>query len=174
MSYRIWEIQFAGSPKVVWSQVKPTPEQLAIVSQLGVQVNPDDTFAVVASRILEEVGHVIGCPPRDVSDRQHELAEELEIDISTSNSSWSAFVRIKEAIQLSNLEAVERMALGPGDVVIESEECLQKRIEGPLGDVFRRLPRREYVVSSVGPDGQVFFKGGGQAPAPLSVQDRHC
>ena len=26
MSYRIWEIQYAGSPKAVWSGVKPTPE----------------------------------------------------------------------------------------------------------------------------------------------------
>ena len=53
MSYRIWGIQYAGSPKVLWSGVKPTPEQLATADQLGIQVSPDDTFAAVASAILE-------------------------------------------------------------------------------------------------------------------------
>ena len=38
MSYRIWEIQYAGSPKILWSGVEPTPEQLAIAVQLGIQV----------------------------------------------------------------------------------------------------------------------------------------
>ena len=63
MSHRIWEIQYAGSPKVLWSGVKPTPKQLATADQLGIQVSPDDTFATVASAILERVGDAIGCPP---------------------------------------------------------------------------------------------------------------
>ena len=63
MSYRIWEIQYGGSPKVLWSGVKPTPEQLATADQLGIQVSPDDTFAAVASAILERVGNAVGCPP---------------------------------------------------------------------------------------------------------------
>ena len=58
MSYRIWEIQYAGSPKVLWSRVKPTPEQL------GIEASPDDTGA---SAILERVGNAVGCPPRVVS-----------------------------------------------------------------------------------------------------------
>ena len=124
MNYRIWEIQYAGSPKIVWSQVKPTPAQLTVAAQLGVELNPDDTFAIVASKILECVGDAIGCTVRAVSDRQHELAEELEINISDCISSWVAFVKIKEAIQLSNLDAVKRMELEPGDVVVRSNEFL--------------------------------------------------
>ena len=51
MSYWIWEIQYAGSPKVLWSGVKPTPEQLATADLLGIQVSPNDTFAAVAEPI---------------------------------------------------------------------------------------------------------------------------
>ena len=82
MTYRIWEIEYAGSPKVLWSGLKPTPEQLAIADRLGIHVSPDDTFAAVASAILERVADAIGCPPRVVSDRQWELADELEIDVT--------------------------------------------------------------------------------------------
>ena len=60
MSYQICEIQYAGSPKTLWGEVKPTPEQLATTDLLGVHVSPDDTFAVVASAILEKVGNAIG------------------------------------------------------------------------------------------------------------------
>ena len=49
MNYRLWEIQFAGSPKILWSGVKPSPEQLATADQLGIQVSPDDSYAAVAS-----------------------------------------------------------------------------------------------------------------------------
>ena len=67
MSYRIWEIQYAGSPKVLWSGLEPTLEQLAIADRLGIQVSPDDTFGAVASAILDRVADAIGCPPRAVS-----------------------------------------------------------------------------------------------------------
>ena len=38
MNYRIWELQYAGSPKTVWTQVKPTAEQLAIAVSGGDKV----------------------------------------------------------------------------------------------------------------------------------------
>ena len=147
MSYRIWEIQYAGSPKVLWSGVKPTPEQLATADQLGIQVSPDDTFAAVASAILERVGNAVGCPPRVVSDHQRELADELEIDVTDCASFWSAFVRIQEAIQLSNLDAVRRMGLKPGDIVERSQET---EFEFKINGV--RKPRRgeEAVVIAPG------------------------
>ena len=165
---RIWEIQYAGSPKTLWSQVKPTPRQLAIAAQLGVQVSPDDTFAVVASNILEEVGHAIGCPPHDVSDRQHELAKELGVDIADCESSWGAFVRIKEAIQLANSEAARRMELKPGDKVVNRVGLVEQSLQEALGERWESVSRgtqREFEISSIREDGQVFFKGGGQAPA---------
>ena len=133
MSHRIWEIQYAGSPKVLWSGLKPTPEQLAIADRLGIHVSPDDTFAAVASSILERVADAIGCPPRVVSDRQRELADELELDLTDCASSWSAFMRIQEAIQLSNLEAVRRMGLKPGDMVFKFGRHLGTAPEGKAG-----------------------------------------
>ena len=169
MSHRIWEIQYAGSPKVLWSRVKATPEQLAIADRFRIQVSPDDTFASVASAILERVGDAIGCPPRVVSDRQRELADELEIDVTDCASFWSAFVRIQEAIQLSNLDAVRRMELKPGDIVVKPNDPMERRLKEALGErwesVAEQFPR-EFEVFSIREDGQVYFKGGtGQAPA---------
>ena len=169
MSHRIWEIQYAGSPKVLWSGLKPAPEQLAIADQMGIQVAPDDTFAAVASAILERVADAIGCPPRVVSDRQRELADELEIDVTDCTSSWSAFMRIQEAIQLSNLDAVRRMGLKPGDIVFKPDDLIEQRLMEAQGEewesVAEQLPR-EFEVSSIREDGQVYFKGGiEQAPA---------
>ena len=169
MSYRIWEIEYAGSPKVLWSRVNPTSEQLAITDQLGIQVSPDDTFTAVASAILEQVGNAIGCPPRVVSDRQRELADELKIDVTDCASFWSAFVRIQEAIQLANLEVVRRMRLKPGDIVVKLDDPMEQCLKEALGErwesVAEKFPR-EFEVSSIREDGQVYFKGSsGQAPA---------
>ncbi len=169
MSYRIWEIQYAGSPKVLWSGHKPTPEQLAIADRLGIQVSPDDTFGAVASAILEGVADAIGCPSRVVSERQRELADELEIDVTDCASSWSAFMRIQEAIQLSNLDAVRRVGLKPGDIVYKPDDPLEQRLKETMGERWESIAGefpREYEVSSIREDGQVYFKGGkGQAPA---------
>ena len=86
MTRRIWEVEYAGSPKTLWSEVTPTDAQLAVAAKLGIQVFPEDTYAAVAATILEAVGDVIGCPPREVSGRQYDLAEELGIDVSDCTS----------------------------------------------------------------------------------------
>lgn len=118
MNYRLWEMEYAGSPKVLWSEVKPTPGQLTIAAKLGLLVSTDDTFSEVAASILEVVGHAIGCPSRDVSDRQRELAEELAIDISDCSSSSVAYIKIQQGIRSANLDAARRMELMPGDSVV--------------------------------------------------------
>ena len=175
MDYRIWDIQYAGSTKILWSGVKPTPEQLATADQLGIQVSPDDTFAAVASAILERVAIAIGCPPRVVSARQWELAEELEIDVTECASSWSAFMKIQEAIQLSNLDAVRRMELKPGDIVFKPDDLIEQHLmevpDEELEYVAEQLPR-EFEVSSIREDGQVYFKGGSEQ-APARYLEKH-
>ena len=70
MNYRLWEMEYAGSPKVLWSEVKPTPGQLTIAAKLGLLVSTDDTFSEVAASILEVVGHAIGCPSITTTDCQ--------------------------------------------------------------------------------------------------------
>ena len=106
---------------------------------------------------LESVGDAIGCPPRDVSDRQYELAEELGIDVSDCKSSWVAFVRIREAIQLVNLAAVRRMDLKPGDRVVQTVDPVEQGLRESLGDrwesVAGQFPR-EFEVSSIREDGR--------------------
>lgn len=134
MSYRVWEIQYAGSPDVLWRGLKPTPERRAITARLGIQASPDDTFAAVASAILERVADAIGCPPRVVSDLQRELADQLEIDVTDCASSWSAFMRIQEAIQLSKLDAVRRMGPRPGDIVFKPDDRTEERLMEALGE----------------------------------------
>ena len=169
MNYRIWTIQYAGSPKTVWRHVRPTPTQMEKAAQLGIQVSPDDTFSEVASRILEEVGDAIGCPPRGISDSQYELAEELGIDLSDCKSLWVAFVRIKEAIQLANLDAVRQMRLEPGDRVTLTDTIGGRHMKEDLGERWDSVAQqfsKEFEVSSIRDDGHVFFKGGSrQAPA---------
>ena len=132
-------------------------------------MSPGDTFAMVASTILEEVGNAIGCPPRFVSSRQLELANELKIDLTDCNSSSRAFVRIREEIQLANLDAVRRMELKPGDRVVKAGGRAQERLEQLLGRRWESVAKhfhRELEVSSIREDGQVYFKGSnGQAPA---------
>ena len=98
--------------------------------------------------------------PAPCPDRQRELADELEIDVTDCASSWSAFMRIQEAIQLSNLAAVGRMGLKPGDIVFKPEDPLEQRLKERLGERWMsgdgQFPR-EFEVSSLREDGQVYF-----------------
>ncbi len=161
-------MQYAGSPKILWSEIKPTPAQLTMAAQLGLQVTADDTFAMLASNILEVVGDAIGCPSREVSDRQRGLAEELGIDITDCSSSSVAFVRIKQAIEIANSDAARRMELKPGDRVVKRVNKAERYLLEALGERLESFSRQihgEDEVSSIREDGQVFFKGGGQAPA---------
>ena len=158
-SYRLWSLQFAGSPNTLWGHVEPSASQLELATNLDIEVSANDTFGSVAARILETVGAAIGCPPRGVSSRQRELAEELGIEIVDCRSQEAAFIRIKEAIERSNTKAVRNMELEPGDEVTNSSRN-RFMSGGPPGD-----PTARRVVLRVRPDGQVFFTDGGQAPA---------
>ena len=81
---------------------------------------------------------------------------------------WVAFVKIQEVIQLTNLDAARRMELKPGDTVVNRVNNTERYLREVLGDKWESLSKqiqREDAVSSIREDGQVFFKGGGQAPA---------
>ena len=78
-------------------------------------------------------------------------------------------MKIQEAIQLSNLDAVRRMDLKPGDIVFKPDALIEQHLMEVLDEeleyVAEQLPR-EFEVSSIREDGQVYFKGGSeQAPA---------
>ena len=173
--YRICEVEFWGDRKhqTIWGQVKPTAEQIATASLLGIQVTPDDTFSKVASAILERVGYAIGSPPRDVTARQRELAEIWGIDISDCKTSWAAFVTIQEALQSSDMVAVERMQLRPGDVVVKSAEYFKEQMGSLWEFAVESSGFREYVISSISPDGYVTFDDGDGAPARHLAKQKH-
>lgn len=148
-NYWIWQVSYVGSPKKSCNEIKPTQAQRELADTLGIKVTDEDTFAVVASHILERIGNEIGSPPSEVSEKQLAKAQELGIDVSSCSSSWSAYIKINEAIRRSNLDAVRRMGLKPGDEVLTSGG-------------------QQYVVSSVGEDGRVYFKGGRGKQSPAS------
>ena len=75
---------------------------------------------------------------------------------------------IQKAIQLANLDAARRMELKPGDRVVGRVTNAEQMLQEALGEKWESLSKqiqREDEVSSIREDGQVFFKGGGQAPA---------
>ena len=135
-------MQYAGSPKILWSEIKPTPAQLTMAAQLGLQVTADDTFAMLASNILEVVCDAIGCPSREVSDRQRGLAEELGVDITDCSSSSVAFVRIKQAIEIANSDAARRMELKPGDRVVKRVNKAERYLLEALGERLESFSRQ--------------------------------
>ena len=60
---------------------------------------------------------------------------------------WSAFVSLQEAIQLSNLDAVRRMGLKPGDIVERSQET---EFEFKINGVRKPRKGEEAVVIAPG------------------------
>ena len=85
---------------------------------------------------------MIGCPSRDVSNRQPELAEDLEIGLSDCDLPSVAFVTTQESVQIVNLAAVKRIELKPGDRVVQSAHyslgCLEEVQWGRSGSVARQ------------------------------------
>ena len=61
-------------------------------------------------------------------------------------SFWSAFVRIQEAIQLSNLDAVRRMGLKPGDIVFKPDDPMEQRLKEVLGERWESVASLREVV----------------------------
>ena len=61
------------------------------------------------------------------------------------------------------------MGLKPGDIVFKPDDPMEQRLKEALGERWESVAEefpREYEVSSIREDGQVYFKGGsGQAPA---------
>ena len=153
-----------GRPRSFGGRIKPAPEQLAIADQLGIQVSPDDTFAAVASAILERVADAIGCPPRVVSDRQRELADELEIDLTDCSSLLERFCENpggdsdrEPGRSEANGAETRRNSLHarrPHGTASEGKRW-GERWESVAG----QFPR-EYEVSSIREDGQGLLQGG--------------
>lgn len=142
--------------------VSKTQTQLAKL--VGLDVG-GDSFDVAAARLLDAVAPALGYEPAEPSsDRQRSFAESLCCDV-TSDSKRVASAKIGDALFTKNQEAIVALALKPGDRVVRVN---QFEFEGEL-----RSLEQEYVISSIQPNGRVFFKGGnGQGAWPTQL--RRC
>ena len=121
-----------------------SPAQVAVGKKLGLEL--EGKSVRVADAIIKEylLVNFWGMPaPGKPTDQQCAFAMEFGFDIqSLSFTVGSAVVR--DIIDHLNKEAIEQHHLEPGTIVR-----------------FRRHPEKnEFVISSISPDGTVYFKGG--------------
>lgn len=140
----------------------PSKEQLELAGLLNIDISTD-TFDVAAARLLDCVAPAIGYEPSEQSsDRQRSFAESLGQDVST-DSKRVASAKIGEALLSKNLGAIASLNLQPGDRVIRITQF-------EYGGELRSL-EQEFIVSSIQPNGRVFFKGGnGQGAWPTQLK----
>lgn len=144
----------------------PSQEQTHLASLIGVNV-ASDTFDVAAARLLDAVASAIGYEPSEQSsERQRAFAASLGHDVST-DSKRVASAKIGEALFAKNQAAIASLNLQPGDRVIR---VTQFEHDGQLQSF-----EQEFVVSSIQPNGRVFFKGGnGQGAWPTQLRKPEC
>jgi hypothetical protein len=133
--------------------------QVQIARMLGLDVT-GDADEVAAARIFDLVAPAIGDRPiRPSTDKQRAFAEALGVDVSL-DSLRVASGRIQTTLRTRNLEAVARMGLVAGAIVI-----LERNLEH---DGARCCTREAAAVSSISEDGIVYFRGGTCYRAPAS------
>jgi len=128
-------------------------EQIEIGLKLGINLSTE-TWNVAAAKILD----VVGPATDDVAKhskptpKQIALARTLGIDIAndTFRVGWA---KISDTLLQRNLEAIQELQLRLGDDVVFTTT----REIGGETHVFERV----YAVSSIKPNGMVYFKGGG-------------
>ena len=144
------------------STSQPSQDQMRLANVLGIDISAD-TFDVAAARLLDRVAPAIGYEPAaGSSERQRAFAESLGQDV-TFDSKRVASAKIGEALLARNRDAIDSLNLRPGDRVIR---ITQFEHAGEL-----RSFEQEFIVSSIQPNGRVFFKGGnGQGAWPTQLR----
>jgi hypothetical protein len=133
------------------SNESSSQEQKELAKLLGLDISAD-TFDVAAARLLDAVAIAIGDePPQNATERQIVFASSIGQDVST-NTKRVASAKIGEALFSKNQDAIAALNLKPGDRVIKIS-----RFE--LNNEFHTF-EQEFVISSIQPNGRVFFKGG--------------
>ena len=130
-----------------------TREQVAVGERLGLDLS-QDTWAVARARILDAVGTAIGDQERydEPTDNQIAWAESLGIDV-TRHSYRVAFAMINDALWERENQLIREMNLKPGDRVARDREYEHE------GQVHKW--REGFVISSIGKDGRLYFRGVG-------------
>lgn len=140
----------------------PSQEQLALAELLGLNFEAE-TFDTASARLLDAVANAIGYEQSEgSSERQRSFAVSLGCNVA-ADSKRVASAKIGEALLARNQEAIVSLDLKPGDRVIRVANF---EFEGEV-----RLLEQEFIVSSIQPNGRVFFKGGnGQGAWPTQLR----
>jgi hypothetical protein len=123
--------------------------QIAFGKKLGLDLI-GKTVGEAHAMILDVIDREFSCLPNTnrPTPKQIELAAKFGRDISGISRRVGDAI-INDLMTNLNHEAIEREQLAPGVVVTNKHDLLQ----------------REFVVSSIAPDGTVYFKGGNGAKA---------
>lgn len=139
-----------------------TLQQYQLAASLGVSVS-EDTFNVAAAKLLDTVSEALGFEPAcPSSTRQRAFAHSLGVDVA-KDSKRVASAKTGDYLLELNQKAIVDLNLQPGDRVtrVQRFEC-----EGE-----EREFEQEFIVSSIQPNGRVFFKGGnGQGAWPTQLR----
>ena len=140
----------------------PSEDQYTLAALLRIDVS-DDSRDVAAAKLLDAVAISLGFEPAELaSERQRAFAASLGANVEEL-SKRVASARIGELLMAKNLRAIKDMNLKPGDQVVRIQSF---EFQGET-----RILEQEFVISSVQPNGRVFFKGGnGQGAWPTQLR----
>ena len=141
----------------------PTDIQKEIAKALGVDIS-SDSRNVAAARIREVVELAINpnSTYRNATQKQIDFAALLGLDAS-GDSFWVCSAKIDDKLRERNLLALERLKLKSGDRVIVTKRIKIKEQQHEYVE--------EHIVSSIGKNLRVYFKGGrGQSAWPGQIE----
>ena len=126
--------------------------QKEIASRLGLDVS-NDSYDVAAAKIMDQVALAVKhFPPKPSSTEQRKYAKSLNLAVA-KDSMRVASARISDALADKNAKALSRLKLKKGDKVIHTEKY-------DYGEGLQ-TNTSEHIVSSIGSNGRVYFKGVG-------------
>lgn len=130
---------------------RPTEFQVMIAAAVGVDI-ARDSRDVAAARLRDYLAPAFAedREVRPASSEQIEYARSLGFDVS-GDLMHIAYARIAQHLSALNQEALRRLNLKPGDRITRSCYLVGNGEGQPYSE--------EFIVSSIRPDGRVFFKG---------------
>jgi hypothetical protein len=124
--------------------------QQKIAARLGLDV-AGDSYDVAAARIMDSVALAVKqFPAKASSPEQRKFARSLKLNVAKDSMRVTS-AKISDALLATNKKTLDRLKLSKGDKVIfieeyETESGVHKRVS-------------EHVVSSIGSNARVYFKG---------------
>jgi hypothetical protein len=141
----------------------PTVHQIEIAAKLGIDIS-GDSQAVAAARIREQVELAIRPEKeyRSATSAQINFGKKLCLDLK-DDSIWVASAKLQDELDRLNRLKLEELQLKAGDPVIKTETV---EVDGTV-----HTWETEYIVSSIGKNGRVYFKGGnGRSARPSQLR----